>query len=303
MVFDGLVSGCPFRRLRVRCLGSDVNREFDLMDILGLTVTECLLRIGLGAFIGFCIGLTGVGGGVLGLQATTLVLRMSPIVAVGTTSLYIFLTNISACFHHAKRKNIAWGPVIGLLAGGIPGCVLVSNWVSRNGADAAFQGHLTTFIIYIVFLSVIMMIVNAVRGLRKKVEGEERALAFMLEGHWLVRGVLSLLLGLLCGGLIGATSVGGGILIVPMMIIVFGLPASRSVGSSIFIAMILALLTAFVYGKGSALDVKTAVIMAIGSQAGVFYGSKLSTKVKDAHLRFILIALISVAAVIMLIKR
>jgi uncharacterized membrane protein YfcA len=273
------------------------------MDIFGLTVMECLLRIVLGAFIGFCIGLTGVGGGVLGFQATTLVLRMSPIAAVGTTSLYIFLTNISASFHHARLKNIDWGSAIRLLVGAVPGCILVSRWVSRQGGNAAFQAHLKIFIICVVFMSVAMMIVNAARGLRGKESGGECAPAFMMEGHWLARGVLGLLLGLLIGGLIGATSVGGGVLIVPMLIIVFGLSASRTVGSSIFIAMVLTLVTALIYGKGGELDFRTAVIMAIGSQAGVFYGSRLSSKVKDLHLRLILIALISVAAAMMLINR
>ena len=46
------------------------------MEFLDLTVPEVVLRLLLGMAIGFCIGLTGVGGGVLVLPTLTLILRV-----------------------------------------------------------------------------------------------------------------------------------------------------------------------------------------------------------------------------------
>ncbi|MCK5675758.1 MAG: sulfite exporter TauE/SafE family protein [Verrucomicrobia bacterium] len=273
------------------------------MELFGLGIWETALRLAMGAAIGFSIGLTGVGGGVLGLQATTLVFKMDPIMAVGTTSLYIFLTNISASFHHAKLKNIAWNAAARILAGAIPANILVSHWISGQGNNAEFKNSLKTFIICIVFFSVGVMIVNAINTLRKKATEEELHLASKIQQHWILRNVLSVLLGALIGGLIGATSVGGGVLIVPMLIIVFGLSAARTVGSSTFIALILTLMTALVYGKGGALEAPTAIIMAVGSLGGVRHGTQLSVKLPDQMLRLIMIGLILAAAILMLANR
>jgi uncharacterized membrane protein YfcA len=110
-------------------------------------------------------------------------------------------------------------------------------------------------------------------------------------------------LGGVIGGLIGATSVGGGVLIVPMLIIVFGLTASRTVGSSIFIAMVLTLITAIMYGKGGELDVLTAVIMAVGSLAGVRYGSRLSVRLPEQGLKLVMVGLVLFAAIMMVLHR
>jgi uncharacterized membrane protein YfcA len=267
------------------------------VELFGLGIGAIALRLGMGAIIGFCIGLTGVGGGVLGLQAMTLVFKMDPIAAVGTTSLYIFLTNISASFHHSKLGNIAWNAVSRLLIGAVPANILIARWISGQADNAEFKHSLKIFIIGVVFLSVGVMILNALKGVKE----EERSLAHKIQGHWVLRNILCILLGAAVGALIGATSVGGGVLIVPMLIIVYGLSASRTVGSSIFIAMVLTLVTALVYGKGGALEVHTAIIMAVGSLGGVRYGTHLSVKLPDQFLRIVMIALILAAAIMMLV--
>ncbi len=265
------------------------------MEFCGFTVWEIVLRLGLGVAIGFCIGLTGIGGGVLGLQAMTLGLGLDPVRAVGTTSLYIFLTNISASVHHARLGNIAWGAAARILLGAVPANIAVAFWISRQGGNEEFQHALKTFIIGVVFFSVGVMAINTL----KKVAVGERTLASRIQGHWWLRNGLCVLLGAGIGGLIGATSVGGGVLIVPLLAIVFGLCACRTVGSSIFIAMVLTFVTAMIYGKGGELDAHSAVIMAVGSLAGVRQGSRLSVKLPDTLLRWIMIALILVAAILM----
>lgn len=269
------------------------------MELFGLGIGEIALRLAMGAIIGFCIGLTGVGGGVLGLQAMTLVFKMNPIAAVGTTSLYIFLTNISASFHHSKLGNIAWNAVGRILLGAVPANILVSHWISGQANNAEFKHDLKIFIICVVFLSVGVMILNTF----KSVKEEKRSLAHKIQEHWMLRNPLCVLLGAAVGALIGATSVGGGVLVVPMLMIIFGLSASRTVGSSIFIAMVLTLVTALVYGKGGSLQAPTAIIMAVGSLGGVRYGTRLSVKLPDQLLRIVMIALILAAAIMMLLHR
>lgn len=270
------------------------------MEFFDLAISEILLRILLGIVIGFCIGLTGVGGGVLVLPALTLILRIDPITAVGTTTLYAFLTKITATIHHSKLKTIDWGISTRFLMGAVPANIATSLWVSNQSGNIYFKETLTRFIVGVVFFSVGMMVLNMITRARPKVVEKERKLAEHINERKAVRIELCILLGAICGGLIGATSIGGGVLIVPMLIILFGLPASRTVGTAIFIAFILTMVTSLIYGSNGVQDRVTAIIMAAGSLGGVYYGSKLSVRMPELFLRAIVVVLVLVAAIMML---
>lgn len=270
------------------------------MTFLDLTLVEIALRLLLGTVIGFCIGLTGVGGGVLVLPALTLILRIDPITAVGTTTLYAFLTKVTATIQHCKLKTIDWNISNRFLMGAVPANIATALWVSNQGDDLHFKKVLIRFIVGVVFFSVFMMVLNMVTRAKPKVVEKERELAEHLQETRIIRIEICILLGAICGGLIGATSIGGGVLIVPILIILFALPTARTVGTAIFIAFILTMVTALIYGIHGAQDRVTAIIMAAGSIAGVYHGSKLSVKMPELFLRAIVVILVLVAAVMML---
>ena len=270
------------------------------MELFDLTIDAVLLRLLLGMVIGFCIGLTGVGGGVLVLPALTLILHIDPIAAVGTTTLYAFLTKIAATYHHVRLKTIDWSISSRFLIGAVPANIVTAIWVSSQGEDAHFKIVLTRFIVIVIFAAVCLMILNMITRARPAVVEKEHALAEQINERKAVHTRLCIELGILCGGLIGATSIGGGVLIVPLLIILFGLPASRTVGTAIFIAFILTMVTALIYGTHGEQDRVTAIIMAGGSVAGVYYGSKLSVRMPELFLRVIVVVLVLVAAIMML---
>lgn len=270
------------------------------MELFDLSIAEIALRLLLGAVIGFCIGLTGVGGGVLVLPAVTIILQINPITAVGTTTLYNFLTKITATLHHHRLKTIDWSISTRFLMGAVPANIATSMWVSGHGGDSHFKQVLMRFIVGVVFFCVIMMILNLITRSRPKVVEKEHELAEHLQERKVVRIEICLLLGAISGGLIGATSIGGGVLIVPMLIILFGLSASRTVGTAIFISFILAMITALIYGTHGEQDRVTALMMAVGSLGGVHYGSKLSVRMPELFLRAIMVVLVLVAAIMML---
>lgn len=258
------------------------------------------VRLVLGLAIGFCIGLTGVGGGVLVLPALTVILRIDPIIAVGTTTLYAFLTKITAAVHHFKLKTIDWKIVGPMLIGAVPANIFTALWVSRRAGDPAFTNSLKTFIVYVVFFSVGIMVLNMITRARPQVVRKERTLAEHINENPTVRNTLAALIGVVCGGLIGATSIGGGVLIVPLLIILFALPASRTVGSSIVVAFVLTLTTSIIYGSRGEQDIVTAVVMAAGSLFGVYHGSRLSVRMPERLLRVVVVALVLTAAIMMM---
>jgi uncharacterized membrane protein YfcA len=260
--------------------------------VFDLTIPQIILRVVLGTAIGFSVGLTGVGGGVLGLQATTLVLGLDPVRAVGTTSLYLFFTNIASTFHHIRIHNISYHAIRAILLAAIPTNIVVSRWISTNSESAGFKNGLELLILVAVFVAVGAMAVSALK----------REPAPQTIGTQKVLGVIpGLIIGLLFGALVGATSVGG-VVLVPTLLLL-GLPAHRTVGTTTTIITALTLLTAITYGAGGESDIPTALTMAAGSLFGVGLGSRIAVGLPEAILKKIMIGIVAAVAVAMLVRR
>jgi uncharacterized membrane protein YfcA len=275
-----------------------------------MTVAGVILRLVTGVIIGFSIGLTGTGGGVLGLPALTLILRCPPSVAVGTASLYAFLTNIFATCHHIRLKTIERHTAGQVLLTAVPANVICSMIINRyiQGAEGSaalvhFQHGLRMFMAIVVCLAALVLMIRlAAKGKRPMDEHDPRSIAARLGRHPRGRVAVALLAGALIGGLIGATSVGGGVVTVPLMIIVFGLSSSATVGTSVLVATVLTMLTSVVYGRGGQVEWATALLMAVGSLLGVPLGSRMTVKIPERPMQWVLSGVILSAALLMLFK-
>lgn len=275
---------------------------------MDLTITDIAVRMVLGLVIGFSIGATGIGGGVLVVPSLSLLLGLPTTVCVGTASLYTFVAKAFAAYRHAKLKTIDWSISIMILAGAIPGSIAAAFIVNKNvvasGKEAAsvqsFQDNMKIFIAAVILVMAVLLLVNLVGKLRVKHAGEKTGHAVKLDScPWLKR-CIALLFGLLVGTLLGSTSVGGGVIIISGMILFFGLSTKRAVGSSLFVGVALTFVTSIIYFANNQLDYVTALIMAAASLAGVYFGSNLSVKIPDRILRGTIVMLIIIAAVLML---
>jgi len=276
--------------------------EFEIFGIL--------VRLLLGLIIGFCIGLTGVGGGVLVLPALTVAIGLPASVAVGTANLYAFVTKANATYHHFKLKTVDVPISIAFLLGAIPANVAVSSLINYYVAKVYdnpqawqnFQAGLRHFIAFVVLGCAVLLILNLIRKQKTVCEKGNR-MSSRLKKHSFGRRIIALLLGLLIGALIGSTSIGGGVLIVPLLIIFFRLSASQTVGTSIFVAVVLTLVSSVIYGTHGQIDIKTAIVMAIGSMVAVPAGSKLSVKLPEKLLQTIVIGIIFLAGILMILEQ
>ena len=61
-----------------------------------------------GFFVGFVVGMTGVGGGSLMTPILVLFFGIKPAIAVGTDLLYAAITKSAGVFVHHKNSNIQW---------------------------------------------------------------------------------------------------------------------------------------------------------------------------------------------------
>lgn len=272
------------------------------MDVDIPTIAVKLLA---GLVIGASIGLTGVGGGVLVMPALTLLFGLPSTVAVGTANLYAFLCKISATYFHVKQKTIVFGTSGYFLAGAIPANLIVAAGIawyadSLHEDEAAWQAlqvDLQQFIAWVVIVSALLIMWNLVSRPGSRVPKPKADTSLKSEKS---KTVAAVGIGTVVGALIASTSVGGGILIVPVLIIIFGMTAAETVGSSIFITVMLNFLSSLVYAGSSQLDLSTAIIMATGSFVGVPLGARYSKRLPDRLLQMIIIGIVCVAGALML---
>ncbi|MCY3712130.1 MAG: sulfite exporter TauE/SafE family protein [Gemmatimonadetes bacterium] len=297
-----------------------------------LEVLKTVVQLVSGALIGACIGMTGIGGGVLLLPVLTLGFGLPSTVAVGTAHLYSFLCKLPAVFFHFRQGTIRFRTSVYFLAGAVPVSVAVALWITgyagdMDPADPAWrelQTNLRQFIAAVVILSGLMIlwhtflrpvsrVLKARAGLAGKAgqagqAGQEsqvglvglavRRISARITG---AKIALAVVLGAVIGGLIASTSVGSGILIVPIMIIVYRLTAVDTVGSSIFIALSLTFTSSIIYAGSSQLDLAIAVTMAAGSLVGVPLGVRMSRRIPERYLQITITGLVLVAGGVMLL--
>ena len=290
-----------------------------------LEVLRTVVQLVSGALIGACIGMTGIGGGVLLLPVLTLGFGLPSTVAVGTAHLYSCLCKLPAVFFHFRQGTIRFRTSAYFLAGAVPVSVAVALWITgyAGGMDPTdpawreLQANLRQFIAAVVMLSGLLILWHMFMrpgarapagpadpadqaGLADQADPANQADQRSSARVTGAKITLVVVLGAVIGGLIASTSVGSGILIVPLMIIIFRLTAVDTVGSSIFIALALTFTSSIIYAGSSQLDLAIAVTMAAGSLVGVPLGVRMSRRIPERYLQITITGLVLVAGGVML---
>jgi uncharacterized protein len=98
--------------------------------------------------------------------------------------------------------------------------------------------------------------------------------------------VLLLLLGLLAGVLSGLIGIGGAIIIIPTLVLLFGLSQHTAQGTTLALMVPpIGLLAAWTYYKAGFVDLKMAGLICIGFFLGGLLGAKFATAIPDQLLK------------------
>jgi uncharacterized membrane protein YfcA len=98
--------------------------------------------------------------------------------------------------------------------------------------------------------------------------------------------LLYLAIGLVAGVLSGLFGIGGGVVIVPALILLARMPTLTATGTSLGALLLpVGALGAWTYYKNSHLDFRAAALLAIGLAAGVFFGATFAQGVAPGSLR------------------
>ncbi len=126
----------------------------DISSLIGelMSADATLLKLGLGSIFGLCLGLTGVGGGVLLIPMLQLFCDMSPVLAVGTASLISALVKVNASIMHIKTNNVSWRQISLIFIGALPATLLVTQIVVYFNSHPTYQQMTQLFIEILVML-------------------------------------------------------------------------------------------------------------------------------------------------------
>jgi uncharacterized membrane protein YfcA len=108
--------------------------------------------------------------------------------------------------------------------------------------------------------------------------------------------------GAAAGLLSGLFGVGGGILMVPLMVVLLGFGQHRAHATSLAAIVPIAVIGAFVFGRADSINLLAAVVLAAGSLLGVQAGARLMDRLSDRRLSLAFGAMLVLIAIAMFIQ-
>ena len=228
-----------------------------------------------GVFVGFVVGLTGMGGGALMTPILILLFKVEPLAAVSSDIVAAMIMKPVGGAVHWRRGTVNRPLVAWLMAGSIPSSFLGVLLLKRVAAGAVLQSHVKTAL-GVALLAVITGLVVRPLLMRKHREVEPVV----------VRPVATFLIGIAGGLVVGLTSVGSGSLIIIMLLMLYPtLPMSEMVGTDLVQAVPLVASAAVGHMLFGDFKMGLTVSILIGSLPGVFLGAHFSSRAPDYVIR------------------
>jgi uncharacterized membrane protein YfcA len=234
-----------------------------------------------GLFVGFVVGMTGVGGGSL-MTPILLYFGVPPASAVGTDLLYAAVTKAGGVHVHHKKGNIDWR-ITGMLALGSLPAAAATLWLLHNlSVDTESMNTLirTTLGYALIFTATAILFKSQLMEYGRR------------NDSWFTRMtprqqfIASVITGVVLGAVVTITSIGAGALGTVALFLLFPLlPTVRLVGTEIAHAVPLTLIAGMGHAGLGNVDWELLANLLIGSLPGIYFGSHLANRVADHYLR------------------
>lgn len=249
-----------------------------------------------GVFVGFCVGVTGVGGGSLMTPILISLFRIEPHIAIGTDLLYAAISKFCGSFVHAKKLNIVWPIVIWLAIGSIPAS-LATTWVLEHylSQSTHYKAVLTMVLGFMLMLTGISIVFrNHVEAFFRRI-GKQTTLVQANDDidiqHIQLKDkkVYIALMGVVLGVFVTLSSVGAGAFGVMALIIMFpNLPMIRIIGSDVAHAVLLTLVAGMGHMSSGNVDFSLLGWLLVGSIPAIVLGTLISSRLPEKIIRKIL---------------
>jgi uncharacterized membrane protein YfcA len=238
-----------------------------------------------GLFVGFVVGLTGMGGGALMTPILVLLFKIEPLAAVSSDIVASMIMKPIGGSVHFRRGSVNKELVKWLVMGSIPSAFLGVVLLKTLGQGPALQGIVKSSLGVALMVVAIGLVVRPLLTRSRKPGDSVMPIR--------VKKLPTLLIGVAGGLIVGLTSVGSGSLMIILLLMLYPtFKLSELVGTDLVQAVPLvasAALGHILFG-----DFKLALTASIlvGAIPGVFIGAQLSSRAPDHVIRPALIVVL-----------
>lgn len=240
--------------------------------------------IGIGLFAGLLSGLFGVGGGTVIVPLLVLLLHFNQRLGAGTSLAAIVPTAAVGVVSYAVHDSVAWIPALILAAGSVVGAQIGTRLLPRI-SQTALRWYFVGFLA-LVIVSLFLVIPS-------------RDAAFDLN---LLSGAALVGVGVVTGILAGLIGVGGGIIVVPALMLAFGTSDLVAKGTSLLMMIPTALSGTIGNIRNRNVDLVAATLVGVAACTTTALGAWLATLIDPAAANMLFAAYLVVIAVQMAMK-
>jgi uncharacterized membrane protein YfcA len=217
--------------------------------------------IGVGLLAGLMSGLFGVGGGTVIVPLLVLILGFDQRLAAGTSLAAIVPTATVGVISYAVHGSVAWIPAIILAVGAVFGAQ-VGTWLLPRVSQTALRWGFVAFLV-VVIVSLFFVIPSRDAELELT----------------LVTIIGLVVLGLITGVLAGLLGVGGGIIVVPALLLLFGTSDLIAKGTSLLMMIPTAISGTVGNLRRSNVDLLAAALVGVAACTTTALGAWIATLV------------------------
>ena len=248
-----------------------------------------------GVLVGFCVGVTGVGGGSLMTPILITLMRVEPHIAIGTDLLYAAISKFCGSLVHAKKMNIVWPIVIWLAVGSIPAS-FATHWVLENflSQSTHYKSTLTMVLGFMLTLTGISIIFRSkIENFFKKYRKQELPDLNLdmetVKQQAKDKRFFIIIMGIVLGVFVTLSSVGAGAFGIMALILMFpNLPMIRIIGSDVVHAVLLTLVAGLGHMTSGNVDFHLLGWLLVGSIPAIIIGTLISSRLPEKLIRKIL---------------
>lgn len=217
--------------------------------------------VGIGLIAGLLSGLFGVGGGTVIVPLLVLLLKFDQRLAAGTSLAAIVPTATVGVISYAVHGSVAWIPALILAAGAVGGAQL-GTWLLPRVSITALRWGFVAFLAFVIAMLFVVV--------------PSRDAGIPLNPATII-GLLAL--GVVTGTIAGLIGVGGGIIVVPVLMLAFGTSDLIAKGTSLLMMIPTAISGTVGNIRRNNVDLVTAGVVGLSACTTTALGAWIATLV------------------------
>ncbi|MCE5197556.1 MAG: sulfite exporter TauE/SafE family protein [Armatimonadota bacterium] len=248
-----------------------------------------LILIGTGLVAGLLGGLLGIGGGALVVPVLVFFLDFKQHRAHGTSLVAALLLGVSAVITYALHGHVDIWLALEIAAGGVIGA-MIGGRVVKSIKGSTLQ---KSFSVFLILVAVQMIFVKGHIG---------SAASMFTDGGW--PAALTVLgTGVITGFMSALLGIGGGMVMIPAMVILLGVPQKAAQGVSLAAAIPTAFTAMLMHKSMGNVDLTVGATVGAGAIFGAVAGASIAALAPEHVLKISFSIFLLVIAVLLALKK